>query len=319
MKYNVSLRFYHFNWSLDFTLSGFVKFLCSNIATFFYFNFFLTRFSYTALSYTLRRCRPACFRRTPEDCCRVAWCSCCWRGTLLWKQQWWSLCGGERSPPGTKRGTESSPRPFSCPARLSNKPSLLFTPSPAASPASVSPREFSRSLLLCVSPTLSVYSSCLFPLSLPRSLLSVSFFLLPHKDGHSPVALKGEQNVLWKCKKPAQKCHRSRDFCLKSRSLSPSLRWVTLCLSFTEGSLFSIGPVWERVRRRRWRGAAGPVPSCRERRWITKKGLTGHLYWCREVQQQRLKHAQSYLLKIHRSARPIRSPSECLCLGNERK
>lgn len=30
----------------------------------------------------------------------------CWRGTLLWKQQWRSLCGGERSPPGTERGTE---------------------------------------------------------------------------------------------------------------------------------------------------------------------------------------------------------------------
>lgn len=59
----------------------------------------------------------------------------------------------------------------------------------------------------------------------------------------------------------------------------------------------------------------------KNREWgrSAEKGLTGHLYWRCEV-QQRLQHAQSYLLKIHGSARSIRSlfflvPS----LGNERR
>lgn len=45
---------------------------------------------------------------------------------------------------------------------------------------------FSHFLLLSISPTF----SCLFLL---QSLLSISSFLLPHKDSHSPMALKGEQ------------------------------------------------------------------------------------------------------------------------------
>ncbi len=90
---------------------------------------------------------------------------------------------------------------------------------------------------------------------------------------------------------------------------------VTLCFSFAEGSLFSIAPVWKRVR---WRSggellALCPVRKNRKWRWRAKKGLTGHLYWCCEVQQW-LNRAQSYQFKIHGSAWPIRSSFEYLCL-----
>lgn len=166
-------------------------------------SWFLNFFLFCTSPARLTSASPCLFSSDAEACCCVAQRSGCWRGTLLWKQQWWSLCdeggrqaaGGERSPPGTKRGTESSPRLFSCPCyRLSNKPSLLFTPSPAVSGFSfVLP---ALSLFFYSSPSLPLsksIASCLFP---PRSLLSVSFFLSPHKDTHSLVALKGEQNVL---------------------------------------------------------------------------------------------------------------------------
>lgn len=91
-----------------------------------------------SLSEHTTRVSPSLFSSDVEDGCCVAWRSGCFRGTLLWKQQWWSLCGGERSPPGTKRGTELT-QAFQLP-RLGfpiNPPSplLLFTPSPSVSPS----------------------------------------------------------------------------------------------------------------------------------------------------------------------------------------
>lgn len=200
---------------------------------------------------------PSLFSPDVEHCCCVAWCSGCWRGILLWKQQWRSLCGGERSAPGTKRGTELT-RAFSCPARLSNLPSLqilLFTPPPSQTPHS----SFTFSLLffrflLSISPTL-----CLF-----RSPLNFILSFPPTKNAIQPWHLKANKTASENVK-PAQKCHRSRDFCLKIRSLAR----VALCLLFTEGSVFSIGPVWERVR---WRSGGEllawyPVGKNREWRW----------------------------------------------------
>lgn len=160
------------------------------------------------------------FSSVVEGCRCAAWCSGCWRGTLLWKQQWWSLCGGERSPPGTKRGTESSPRLFSCPARLSNKPSLLFTPSHAESRASVS-----SCIFLSFSTSLH-----LFPLSVSVAVPPVYFspslssqfhpFFHPTKTAIHSWHLESNKTFSENAK-PAQKCHRSRDFCLKSCSHSP--------------------------------------------------------------------------------------------------
>lgn len=120
-----------------------------------------------------------------------------------------------------------------------------------------------------------------------------------------------------------QSLHRNATaVCFSALRFAPALLTrVTLCFSFTEGSLFSIAPVWERVRWRE-RGvellAWCPVGKNREWRWSARKGLTGHLYWGCEVQQW-LKHAQSYLLKIHGSARPITSSFLYLCLAIRQK
>lgn len=78
---------------------------------------------------------------------------------------------------------------------------------------------------------------------------------------------------------PAQKCHRSRDFCLKILSRSPCQSYFVF--SFTEGSLFSIATVWERVR---WRSGGELLASClvgKIREWSrsARKSLTRHLYW----------------------------------------
>lgn len=100
---------------------------------------------------------------------------------------------------------QSSPRPFSCPARLPiNPPSppLLFTPSPSLPPPHSSftfSLHFSRFPLLYISPTFCACTHA-YCLLLLQSLLSISSFLLPHKDSHSPLALGGEQNIVRKCK-----------------------------------------------------------------------------------------------------------------------
>lgn len=108
---------------------------------------------------------------------------------------------------------------FSCPARLSNKPSLLFTPSHAESQASVS-----SCIFLSFSTSLH-----LFPLSVSAAVppayfspsLSSQFhpFFHPTKTAIHSWHLKSNKTFSENAE-PAQKCHRSRDFCLKSRSHS---------------------------------------------------------------------------------------------------
>ena len=168
------------------------------------------------------------------------------------------VCSGERSPPGTKHGTELTLWLFSCPATLSAQtrpcPLPLFTPSPSVSP----PRKLQ---FLLSSPSLSLFLRLQCSVLPPQSLLSISSFLLPHKDIHSPVALKGETKCPLKMQSPAQKCHSSQDFGLEIRSHSP--RPELLCVSCSlRGSLFSIATVWVRMEERR--GAAGLVPSWKE-------------------------------------------------------
>lgn len=150
------------------------------------------------LQNTSHRCHPPCFRRTWRTAAVL-------RGVqaasvaLCYGNNNGGACAAGSVHPLAPNVAQSSPRLFSCPARLSNKPSL---PSPSI-----------HSLAFCVSltwaslsahisliffsvvPTFCAYThaSCLFLL---QSLLSISSFLLPHKGRYSPVALRGEQNVL---------------------------------------------------------------------------------------------------------------------------
>lgn len=101
----------------------------------------------------------------------------CWCGTVLWKQQWRSLCGGEHSPPGTERGTE-----LTLAFQLASGGFFLFPTNP---PVPLSPLAFTPTLSAslpfqlhfppCISfPTLLLLSLfCFFP---PSILLSVSAF-----------------------------------------------------------------------------------------------------------------------------------------------
>lgn len=156
-----------------------------------------------------------------------------------WHQTW------HRAHPGFSAAQLGSP--INPPAPLLLIPSLTFTASPPLQLQFLPPC-LAAPLLLSISPAF----SCSFLL---QSLLSVSAFLLRHNAGHS--AKKPSEHA-----DSAQKCHRSLDFSLKIHSRS--LGRVTLHFSFTEGSLFSIAPVWERVRCRSGREAAGLVPSWRE-------------------------------------------------------
>lgn len=104
----------------------------------------------------------------------------CWRGTLLWKQQWRSLCGGERSPPGTERGTE-----LTLAFQLASRGFFFFSINP---PIPLSPLAFTPTLFASLpfqlhfpprvlnffsnSPT-SLFVFCFFS---PSTLLSVSAF-----------------------------------------------------------------------------------------------------------------------------------------------
>lgn len=134
-------------------------------------------------------------------------------------------CAAGSVHPVAPNVAQSSPRLFSCPARLSNKPSL---PSPSI-----------HSLAFCVSLTRASLSACvsliffplhLLPLSVPipmppvyfSSSLSSQFhpFFCPTKAAIHPWHL-GANKTSSENAKPAQKCHRSRDFCLKNRSRSP--------------------------------------------------------------------------------------------------
>lgn len=119
---------------------------------------------------------------------------------------------------------QSSPRPFSCPARLPiNPPSppLLFTPSPSLPPptqASLSPY-ISLVFLSSTSHLLSV------PVPMPpvyfSSSLSSQFhpFFCPTKIAIHPWHLEANKTSSENAK-PAQKCHCSWDFCLKILLLS---------------------------------------------------------------------------------------------------
>lgn len=136
----------------------------------------------------------------------------CWHGTLLWKQQWWSLCGADHSPTGTERDTARSG--FSL-AQLGfpiypshSSPSLhSFSSSP------FSQFSFSSSHPLCVYPSPLFIPPCRSP------LLSHSFFC-PTKTAIHPWHLKANKTFSENAK-PAQKCHRSRDFCLNFCSSYP--------------------------------------------------------------------------------------------------
>lgn len=220
----------------------------------------------------------------------------CWRGTLLWKQQWRSLCGGERSPPGTEHGTE-----LTLAFQLASGGFFFFSINP---PAPLSPLAFTPTLSLPLQlhfppRILNFFSNSLTSLFVPPRLPSSQFQPFLFAAQRQPLS-PGRTKTPSENAKPTQKCHNSLGF-------GPEIHCgVTLCVPFTEGSLFSIACVWERVRCR-----SGGWPRARlekNREWgrSAKKGLTGHLYWRCEV-QQRLQHAQSYLLKIHGSARSIRS------------
>lgn len=204
-----------------------------------------------------------------EDCCCAAWCLGRWLGSLLWKQQWWSLCGGERSPPGTKLGTELA-QAFQLPPHPPHSlASLLSPPTPAFSPACLS---LSSPLRLSRFPC--PYSRLLF-ISPPVSPLNFTLSFAPQRQPFTRGTKTKMNKTSSENAKPAEKCLRSQGFC---RLSSPEL---------LRGSLFSIAPVWERVR---WRSggqllASGPLGKSREWRWRAETSLTGHLYWCCEMQR----------------------------------
>lgn len=187
----------------------------------------------------------------------------CWRGTLLWKQQWRSLCGGERSPPGTERGTE-----LTLAFQLASGGFFFFF------------------FFFFNKPSRPTLSSCIHSHSLPASLpfqlhfpprilnffsnsptsLFVFFFPRPPSSQFQPFLFAPQRRPLSPGRtktpsenaKPAQKCHDSLGF-------GPEiLSGVTLCVPFTEGSLFSIARVWERVRCRSGGEPLAPCPARKE-------------------------------------------------------
>lgn len=212
----------------------------------------------------------------------------CWHGTLLWKQQWWSLCGGEHSPPGTKHGIELT-QAFSYPIRLSNKilPPLSFCSTPPH---------------LGLVTSVSAYISCsvqfypMPPVCFSSSLSSQfhPFFCSTKTDIHQWHRM-ANNFVLWECRG----CTEMPSVGISASRFAPALP-LTLCLSFTEGSLFSIAPVWEQERHSIGGELLAVCPAGKNREWRSsaKKSLTGHLYHCWELQQLH-RHARSYLLKIH--------------------
>lgn len=145
-----------------------------------------------------------------EKFCCVVRCCGCWHGTLLWKQQWWSLCGEERSPPGTNRGTAHSG--FSA-------AQLVFPISHFHSPPSLSSYSlvafcllhssfiflFFPSLVFCFSPSLPLLCLYLYPypglfLSLSHSSSQFHPFFYLTKTAIHPWLLKENKNLLWKRK-----------------------------------------------------------------------------------------------------------------------
>lgn len=167
-----------------------------------------------------------------------------WRGVFTpWHQSW------HRTHPGFSAGWRG----------ISHKPSLypllLFTPSPSAfSPPHSSftfSLHFSRLLLLSVSPTLYVYfSPSLSPLSFIPSFS-------PTKTAIHTWHLTADKTYSENAK-PAQ----TNAIAVGTSALrfSPAL----LDQSCTEGSVFSIIPVWERVRRRRGALASRPLGKNRD-------------------------------------------------------
>ncbi|MED6289811.1 hypothetical protein CHARACLAT_006774 [Characodon lateralis] len=84
------------------------------------------------------------------------------------------------------------------------------------------------------------------------------------------------------------------DFCLKSRPHSPAPELLRVSRSL-RGHYFPSTPVWERVRGE----LLASLPAGENGGRQLKKGLTGHFYWCCEMQNG-LKRVQSCLLKIPR-------------------
>lgn len=157
-----------------------------------------------------------------------------WRGAFTpWHQTW------HRSHPGFSAAQLCFPiKP--------SPPSVLFTPSLPAS----------RSLRLHIS---LVFRCLLFTSLPPWSLLSISSFLWPHKDAHSPGALRGEQNLLWKCKA----CTENATAVGISALMFTPRRSYFVILALWGVSVFQQLCVGEAEA---WRGAAGLLPSWKERR-----------------------------------------------------
>lgn len=203
-----------------------------------------------------------------------------------------------------------SPWLFSCPSMLSNKslpPSLcshsVHSLAPCISPSQTFPTSFSFALLFL----------CLFT-SPPVSPLNFILSFAPQRRSFTPASWRRTKRSL-EMQSAHRKCHCSRDFCLNIRS-SQELLCVSRSL---RGQCFPLP-----LRGRGWDGGVegsgwppAQLEKKREWRWRAEKGLTGHLYWCCEV-QRRVKHAQSYLLEIHDSVSSVRSFSECL-FGKWRK
>lgn len=110
------------------------------------------------------------------------------------------------------------------PAGLSNKPALP-SPSIHSLAVCVSPRSgftfclrFSRFSPLSVAPAF--LQPCLLFISPPVSPLNFILSFATTKTAIQPWHL-GANKTSSENAKPAQKCHRSRDFCLKNRSRSP--------------------------------------------------------------------------------------------------
>lgn len=119
----------------------------------------------------------------------------------------------ERSPPGTKRGTELTPA-FQLPGQAFR----LNPPSPLSSIHSFA---FSFSLHLSSFLHSFFLSTAVSPIYFSPSLSSQFHpFFAPTKTSIHPWHLKSNKTSSENAK-PAQKCHGSQDFCLKIGSRSP--------------------------------------------------------------------------------------------------
>lgn len=140
-------------------------------------------------------------------------------------------CAAGSAHPLAPNVAQSSPRLFSCPARLSSKPPLLFTHSPSASPPlklQFLPTFLSFSSPLRLSHFLCPYPDLLF-ISPPSLSSQFHPFLCHTKTAIHPWHLEANKTSSENAK-PAQKCHRSWDFCLKIRSRSPRQSYLVFLI-----------------------------------------------------------------------------------------